>query len=106
MANIKRSAQTLKSEIISVRCSDMEKKELEKRANKNKQSVSSYLLEKGMEKRKYTQTAKRKKKAEQMVKATEIIKQLKFNMKVNYADEDTYALLEEMEGVIRKLWDC
>lgn len=106
MSNIRLNSQKLKSETLSVRCSANEKKELEKRAGKNNQTVSAYLLEKGLEKRKYTRTAKVKKKTEQLVRGTEIAKCLKLNMKLNYADQDSYDLLEELEGILRTLWDC
>ena len=106
MANIKVDSQKLKNETISVRCSNTQKKELEKRADKSHQTVSAYLLEKGLEKRKYTCTAKKKKKAEAYVETTEFIKQLQLHLKLLYADENSYDLLDEIEKGVKKLWDC
>ena len=61
MANIKVDSQKLKNETISVRCSNTQKKELEKRADKSHQTVSAYLLEKGLEKRNFKSTRLRRK---------------------------------------------
>jgi len=104
MANIKKKEKDYKSVVITVRATQEQKERIKKKAEKSKQSVSTYMLEMCLYKRQVN-SVREQKRLESLIRTQDALFCLGRSLERYYPINETKEALKYLEEELKKLWD-